>query len=209
MSLVITGLNRTSEQFYLRFASSDFDAVREAGIFDTVKEWQEVMHERAQESVTFDDEDVARDYSYYCKKIEEQPEECGEFFMLLKDASDRIQALATLTEQTHALQVKILLSAAWNVPMSFSPHAKEKVKSVKRAATTLMRQIYELARKKQKKKIELSSMQSSHSYYRDHLKMKPLARGRLEFYFDVTETETPETLDIPAGNLLSSSHAHL
>lgn len=191
-------------QYFLKFAPATHKAALDSGIIEAVNKWKEVIHSRAEACDTPEDDEIAREYTYYCRKIEERTEECGQFFMLLKDSSERIQALAALTEESRSLHVDILLSAAWNVPMSVSA----KVKAVKGAGTTLMRQIYEYATLRQKQQITLDPVPTAASFYRDHLKMSYDRKDNI-FFFTVQKASIPKTLDVPSGNLLAKTRAKI
>jgi hypothetical protein len=124
--------------------------------------------------------------------------------LVLHDSTKRIQAIASVNERTQSVYVDTLMSAAWNVPMQGSNTEEHQAYVVKGAGTTLMRQVYELARARGKARVELTPLDSAIGFYDDHLKMKRLFSSLIR-YFDVVADFVPKTLQVPAGNLLANS----
>lgn len=125
--------------------------------------------------------------------------------MILADADARIQAVAALTvkENAERVVVETLISAPWNVPMNSKIATEHKALCVRGAGTTMMRQIYEFALLKNKKKIELRPLDSARSFYVDTLKMIPSEQSPVVHYV-VSPDNLPEKLEVSSGNLLKN-----
>ncbi len=122
--------------------------------------------------------------------------------LVLHDGKQRIQAIAPVEERVNSLYIDTLLSAAWNIPMNGNNTKAYRECVVKGAGTTLMRQIYELAKMRKKEKIELTPARSSEGFYDSHLHMKRKL-GSVIRYFDVKADSIPAALQVTSGNLLS------
>lgn len=125
--------------------------------------------------------------------------------LILTDADARIQAVASLIikDNSDRVVVETLISAPWNVPMNSEVQSEHKSLSVKGAGTTMMRQIYELAVLKEKKKVELRPLDSARSFYVDGLKMLAGESARA-VHFVVSPYSVPEKLHVSSGNLLEN-----
>ncbi len=176
-------------------------------------EWLKVMDVRLQESeriakntneVNILEEDRLFALAYSELLIVVQPNPWlvkDHYFLVLYDNEQRVQAIAAVSQKIDSIIVNTLLSAAWNVRMNVSNMGEYKAFTVKGAGTTLMRQVYELARKLNKKRVELTSVQTAMSFYKTHLGMSQTDMS-FAFYFDVTQNTIPKALQVTSGSLL-------
>ncbi len=120
---------------------------------------------------------------------------------LLFDNNQKIQALAAVTEKPNSIYVNSLLSAPWNLKLSSDNDSAHQSLAIRGAGTTMVRQVYEFAKSKNKTRLELFSLHSARSFYTDHLKMIP---DEDKFYFKVSQdhSELPPSLNIASGNLI-------
>ena len=179
-------------------------------IIETMRQWKQIMQERAADHPTSNDQDIAESYPYFTAKIKENakkfkdniPSDCT--MIVLTDCDQQIQAVATMRDTVSSLYIEILLSAPWNIPLS-QPNKKEhQLIAVKGAGTTLVRQVYELARLKNKSKVKLTSIPTADSFYLKNLKMRAKAASDT-LYFNVDPHNIPDSLKVPSGNLVNAN----
>lgn len=197
--------------FTLQHVHVNTEAGKKSALVKTVREvlnvWRDVMAARFK--TTGDDADlkVAASYESLIDSLDGEAAELlkksgnkGRHIMILSDSQGQIQAVATLKERVEKIGVDTLLSAPWNVPMKSEVHPDHKKLKVSGAGTTMIRQVYELAKLKEKSKIEMRPIDTARSFYVNTLKMSG-EDGDAAVYFMVTD-ECPETLNVPSGNLL-------
>ena len=184
-----------------------------------LNDWEDIMKSRFKHGLELDlgseksesDQKVASSYTNLMKSFADHFSELDQIkpkksrhIMVLTDSDGQIQALASITEKLQRLDVEILISAPWNVPMN-SPISEEHQKlRVRGSGTTLMRQMYELAKEKKKKYVQLRPIDSARSFYVDRLKMTPDGWTPAVRY-EVSEDLLPEQLVVPSGNLLKKA----
>jgi hypothetical protein len=122
--------------------------------------------------------------------------------MTLSDNVKRIQGIALLALQDNAVFVKVLLSAPWNLSFSCTITQKHAAYSVKGTGSTLMRQIYELARREKKQWITLLPLSDSLSFYTKRIGMTENNRS---LQLEVTKDRLPKSLLVPSGNLFEKN----
>lgn len=196
-------------------------------ISNTVNDWQTIIKNRFintqktnpswgnSDSLETDDnliEDsvIIQKYHYLKEKIEHDisaikvKSKNNYYLMILTDSEQRIQGVASVRIKTNLLFVNVLMTAPWNVPLYSANAPEHKDLVVKGVGTTLMRQIYELAKINKKPTIELNPVPSSLSFYVDHLKMT-LSQRRDKVSYVVSEDQIPKALEVESGNLLPTT----
>lgn len=185
-----------------------------SGVLNT---WRDIMKDRlrATEAMQLSEEHFTSDYTVATgydnlvestddniQELAKKPANKNRHVMVLTDLEGQIQAVATVKEKMDRIEVDTLISAPWNVPMQSKVHDEHRPLVAYGAGKTMIRQVYELAREKNKAKLELRPIKTARSFYVDTLKM--VAKdGDIAVHFPVTWENCPESLDVPSGNLLT------
>lgn len=195
--------------------AADVKKVYVKTIASTLNDWEDIIKSRlkvsASEENFLSDKKMVNAYCdllettrTYVAEFERKKEQKFSHIMVLTDSDARIQALAALVikDNSDRVVVETLISAPWNVPMKSENINEHQHLCIKGAGTTMMRQIYELALVKEKKKVVLRPLDSARSFYVDTLKMKTDEQS-VALYYDVSPDNLPEKLQVSSGNLLS------
>jgi hypothetical protein len=221
---------QSSSIFTLRMISTEATASVESqatckAIKQTLRDWQEIISDRfgttrAQRQEAFkislnqekadadfkEDMQVVEDYKTVKSMIDKDVESIQKggtkqrYIMLLTDSEARPQAIATIHEEVNSLYVNTIMSAPWNVTMHAEVSPEHAKLAVKRAGTTIMRQVYELALLRNKSTVELKPLTNSLSYYNNYLKMTPSADGKI-YSYPVFPESLPAALQVTSGKL--------
>jgi hypothetical protein len=146
-----------------------------------------------------EEQDALIDYKSIVMRISVELGVANNYFMVLTDQDQRIQAVAAFSILPEEIYINALLSAAWNISMQGENAPEHQILAVKGAGVTLMRQLYELAKQQQKSRVSLYSTRSAERFYDEKLKMK--TDKKQSYYYDVSQTNLPEALQ-SSKNLL-------